>query len=303
MARPIVEHGAERCGAGFAGRRPASYDGSAATWDHRRQAVARETHMGRVKTLVKDGQVARLFGVGQLFHPKLVDIVGLHGGFDGLWVDVEHAGLSMRDVELATLAARVHGLDPIVRLPATDYATIMRPLEAGAGGLIVSMVQGVDHAAQAARWALFGPRGERGVNGGNRDGQYGLEPLDRYVERANAEMFLGIQIETAQAIAEAAEIAALPDVDLLFVGPADLSQVLGVPGQFEHPRCLEAIERIAGICADAGKPWGIVPRGREYAERMARWGCRLFVFGFDIRVVHAGIQAAKAMYQPFFEEK
>ena len=97
--------------------------------------------MRKIKPLLADGQVVRIFGVGQLFSPKLIEIVGEHGGFDGLWLDAEHAGIGMKDVELATLAARAYGMDNFVRLPATDYASIMRPLEAGAGGVMVSMVQ------------------------------------------------------------------------------------------------------------------------------------------------------------------
>src|SRR5581483_5079621 len=129
---------------------------------------------------------------------------------------------------------------------------LMRFLEAGAGGLMISMVRGPEETEQAVRWAKFHPRGERGMNGGNRDGRFGLTPLAEYSARANAETFLGVQIETASAIASVAEIAAVPDVDLLFVGPADISQVMGVPGDFENPRCLETIERIARTCAEAG---------------------------------------------------
>ena len=160
---------------------------------------------------------------------------------------------------------------------------------------------GHEHAEQAVRWAKFHPRGERGMNGGNRDGRFGLTPLAEYSSKCNAETFLGVQIETASAIASVAEIAAVPDVDLLFVGPADISQVLGVPGDFENPRCLETIERIARACADAGKPWGIVPRGAEYAARMVGWGCRMFVLGLDIHVMHAGVRAFKERYASFFE--
>ncbi|HWE35968.1 MAG TPA: aldolase/citrate lyase family protein [Isosphaeraceae bacterium] len=258
--------------------------------------------MGRIKELLAKGEVVRLFGLGQLLAPKLVEIVGAHGGFDGLWLDLEHAGLTMKDVEVATLAARAVGLDHFVRLPATDYAQVMRVLEAGAGGVMVSMVRDADGAEQAVRWAKFWPRGERGLNGGNRDGRFGLTPLPEYVQKANAETFVGIQIETAGAIAAVEQIAAVPDVDLVFVGPADISQVLGVPGQFEHPKCLETIERIAEACARAGKPWGIVPRGPEYAARMERWGCRMFVLGFDIHAFHAGIRAAKERYGRFFGE-
>jgi 2-dehydro-3-deoxyglucarate aldolase/4-hydroxy-2-oxoheptanedioate aldolase len=256
--------------------------------------------MPRIKQLLADGQFVRVFGTGQLFQPKLIEIVGEHGGFDALWLDAEHAGLTMRDVESAVLAARAYGLDPFVRMPATDYASVMRVLEAGAGGIMVSMVRSPAEAEQAVRWAKFHPRGERGLNGGNRDGRFQLTPLADYVVKANAETFIGVQIETAGAIASVAEIAAIPDIDLLFVGPADISQVLGVPGDFENPRCLETIETIARACAKAGKPWGIVPRGPEYAARMVGWGCKMFVLSMDIHVVHAGIRAAKERYATFF---
>ncbi len=258
--------------------------------------------MARIKELLAQGKTVRMFGIGQLLHPKLIEIVGEHGGFDALWLDGEHAGLSMQQIELAVLAARAYGLDNFVRLPATDYAAVMRPLEAGSGGVMISMARSAAEAEQAVRWAKFWPRGERGMNGGNRDGRFGLTPLAEYVAKANAETFVGIQIETAGAIASVAEIAAVPDVDLLFVGPADISQVLGVPGDFENPRCLETIENIARACQEAGKPWGIVPRGPEYAERMAGWGCRMFVHGFDVHAVHAGIRAIKQRYPAFYPE-
>lgn len=256
--------------------------------------------MPLIKEKLARGEAVRLFGVGQIFTPKLVEIVGTHGGFDGLWIDNEHCGLDMRDVELATLAAKAYGLDSFVRMPATDYAVVMRTLEAGAGGVLISMVRSAAEAEQAVRWAKFWPRGERGIFGGNRDGRFGLEPVPEYLARANAETFVGIQIETAGAIAEVEQIAAIPDVDLLLVGPADISQMLGVPGDFDHPRCLETIDGIAAACRAAARPWGIVPRGPDYARRMAGLGCQLFLLGFDHRAFHAGIRATKELYADFF---
>ena len=255
-----------------------------------------------MKQLLADGKLVRMFGVGQLFTPKIVEMVGEHGGFDALWIDVEHCGMSMTDIELTTMAARAYGMDHFVRQPATDYAAIMRSLEAGAGGVMVSMVQSAEEADRAVRWAKFHPRGERGVNGSNRDGRFGLMPTAEYVAKANAETFVGVQIETRRGMDAVAEIAAVPDVDLLFVGPADISQALGIPGQYDDPRCYDAIERIAQACAAAGKPWGIVPRGAAYAERMRAWGCQMFVIGFDLHVVHAGIRATKEHYASFFPE-
>jgi 2-dehydro-3-deoxyglucarate aldolase/4-hydroxy-2-oxoheptanedioate aldolase len=256
--------------------------------------------MPRIKQLLTDGKVVRVFGLGQLLGPKLIEILGEHGGFDALWLDFEHGGLTMRDIELATMAARSYGLDHFVRLPATDYATVMRPLEAGAGGVMISMVRSTSEAEQAVRWAKFWPQGERGLNGGNRDGRFGLEPLAGYTARANAETFVGIQIETTGALAAVGDIAAVPGVDLLFVGPSDLSQVLGVTGDFENPKCLAAIEGIARACALAGKPWGVFSRGPEYSARMRNWGCQLFVLGADIHIVHAGVRNLKERYAAFF---
>ena len=264
------------------------------------EAATERGFMPRIKELLAEGKFVRLFGLGQLIDPKLVEIVGEHGDFDGLWLDSEHSSLDMRTVELVTMAARAYGIDHFVRLPATDYASIMRVLEAGAGGVMVSMVRSAAEVEQAVRWAKFGPRGERGLNGGNRDGRFGLMPLKDYVAKANAETFVGIQIETLAAIEAIDEIASVPDVDLLFVGPADISQVLGVPGDFENPRCLDVIARIAAACRRAGKPWGIVPRGADYAARMAAQGCRMFVLGSDLQAAHAGIRAAKQNYSSFF---
>ena len=259
--------------------------------------------MGRIKERLKAGETVRLFGVGQLAGLKLVEIVGVHGLFDGLWLDAEHAGLSMKEVEGLTLAARAYGLDHFVRMPATDYASIMRTLEAGAGGVMISMVRSAEEAEQAIRWAKFWPRGDRGLNGGNRDGQFGLLPIPEHVAKANAETFVGIQIEIgrARSPSKVDAIAALADVDLIFVGPADIErQVLGLPGDFENPKCLDAIRGIAEACAAAGRPWGIVPRGADYAKRMRGWGCRMFVLGFDIHAMHAGIRATKERYAKFF---
>src|SRR3954447_10811033 len=117
--------------------------------------------MPRIKQLLAEGGVVRMFGVGQLISPKLIEIVGEHGGFDALWLDAEHAGIGMKDIEIATLAAKAYGIDHFVRMPATDYAAIMRALEAGAGGVMVSMIRTPEEVEQAIRWSKFWPRGER----------------------------------------------------------------------------------------------------------------------------------------------
>src|SRR5215510_6617186 len=118
----------------------------------------------RLKQLLADGKLVRVFGVGQLCHPKLIEIVGLSGGHDAVWLDQEHAGLSTEQIEHAARSARLAGLDSFVRLAPTDYATVMRPLEAGAGGVMAAQVRSTRQAEDVVRWAKFFPDGLRGFN-------------------------------------------------------------------------------------------------------------------------------------------
>src|SRR5947209_18325610 len=151
----------------------------------------------RLKELLGQGKLVRVFCLGQLCHPKLVEIIGLQGGADAVWLDQEHAGLSVAQLEEACRAARLVGLDSFVRLAATDYATVMRPLEAGAGGVMAAQVRSAREAENVVRWALFHPAGLRRYNGTGVDGRYGTMSPAEYMRRANAETFVAIQIEHA----------------------------------------------------------------------------------------------------------
>src|SRR4051794_40924146 len=215
----------------------------------------------RLKELLAQDKLVRVFGTGQLCHPKLIEIVGQHGGYDAVWLDQEHAALSIAQIEQGCLAARAVGLDSFVRLTATDYATTMRPLEAGACGIMAAQVRSAAETEQIVRWAKFQPRGLRGFNGAGIDGQYGSLPPDEYTATANASSLVIIQIEHEDAVREVEQIAAVPDVDVLFVGPADLTQSMGILGQWEHPRLWEAIERVARAARAHGIHWGILPLG------------------------------------------
>ena len=254
----------------------------------------------RLKQALTAGRLVRVFGLGQLCHPKLVEMIGLLGGYDAVWLDQEHAGLSVGQIELAALAARAGGLDSFVRLAPTDYATVMRPLEAGAGGVMAAQVRGAAQAADVLTWAKFAPRGLRGVNALGRDGDYGSAPLADYFRRANEDTFVAIQIEHADAVAEVERIAALPDVDVLFVGPADLAQSMGLAAQWDHPRLWEAIERVAAAARAAGTHWAILPPNAAYARRCVEMGCRMLSLGIDVWAFAKVLRAYHADYAEFF---
>ena len=256
----------------------------------------------RLKTLLGGGGVLRVFALGHLCSPKLVEMIGWGGGYDAVWFDQEHAGLTMAQTEEAARAARSVGLDSFVRLNAADYATVMRALEAGAGGVMASMVKSALQAEEIVSWAKFHPRGCRGVNGTGADGRYGAVPGGEYFRRANAETVTAVQIEHVDAVNDVERIAAVPDLDFLFIGPADLSQSMGIPGEWEHPRMWEAVERTAKAAAANGLAWAILPRDAAHARRCVELGCRMLSVGMDAWAFQKGLRAVRADFAEFFPE-
>jgi 2-dehydro-3-deoxyglucarate aldolase/4-hydroxy-2-oxoheptanedioate aldolase len=253
-----------------------------------------------LKALLKQDRVVRVFLLGQLCSPKLAEMVAWHGGFDAVWLDHEHAGLSTAQIEEAARAIRGAGLDSFVRLAATDYAVVMRALEAGAGGIMAAMVRDARQAEEIVTWARFHPRGLRGVNGSGVDGRYGLLRGADYFRKADEETVVGVQIECAEALEEVEKIAAVPDLDFLFVGPADLSQSLGIPCQWEHPRLWQAIERVARASAAHQVPWAILPLGAAHARRCVEMGCRMLSIGVDSWTFTRGLKALQDDYADLF---
>jgi 2-dehydro-3-deoxyglucarate aldolase/4-hydroxy-2-oxoheptanedioate aldolase len=255
---------------------------------------------GHLKAALRAGRLTKVFALGQFCHPKLVELVAHLGGYEGIWLDQEHVGLTIPQIEEATRAARAVGIDTFVRMPATDYAAVMRVLEAGAGGVMASMVRTVREARDLVRWAKFHPRGERGVNGTGVDGRFGLMKSLDYFAHANENTLLSVQIEHIDAVNVVEEIAALEDLDFLFVGPADLSQSLGIPCQWEHPELWRAIERVATACRAANRPWAILPIGHEFARRAVDLGCIMLSIGIDAWAISRGVRALQDDYGEFF---
>lgn len=251
---------------------------------------------GTLKERIQAGDRVNVFAVGRMFHPNLIHYLGMEGGFDGLWVDVEHAGLTTRDIEAAATAGKAHGLETFVRVPPTDYATITRCFESGASGIMAAQVTGAAQAEEIVSWAKFHPRGRRGLNPLGYDGRFGTVPLAEFTERANWDTFVAIQIETASSVEEVDDIAAVDGVDLLFVGPSDLSQALGVTGDFTHERCLEALDSVAAACERHGKHWGAVTPTPAYAELLIEKGCTLISAVNDVKLLGAGLDAMRETF-------
>lgn len=247
----------------------------------------------RLQQLWSQKKFAIIMGLGQFADPRFIEMVGRTGGWDGVWVDQEHVGHSIDQIEHCVRAAKLHGIDCFVRVAPTDYATIMRPLEAGAHGIMAAQIRSVEQAAQVIEWARFYPQGLRGINGSGADNAFGAIPMADYLKKANDETYIIIQIEHIAAAEAVEKIAALKHLGGLFIGPADLSQSMGLPAGLDHPDVVKVIERVAKAARANNVPWSILPKNAELAKKCMEWGCAMMSLGHDVVAIHRGLKALK----------
>jgi 4-hydroxy-2-oxoheptanedioate aldolase len=249
-----------------------------------------------IKERLAAGQLVRVMHFTGFATPKMLEVVGRLGNLHGMWFDQEHAAIPHAELELMLIACRAAGKEAFARVPPTDYATIMRPMEAGCCGVMVAQVRTLAEVERVVEWAKYPPLGKRGFLGGNSEGGFGTVEMATHIATANRDRWLAIQIETPEAVEIVDQIAAVEDVDWLFVGPADLSVTLGVPGQFLHAKCIAALERVAAATKQAGKAWGTLPRDAEHARRCREMGCQLFSIIGDLDCLRIGLQVMEERF-------
>ena len=252
------------------------------------------------KRLLAGEELVRVFAAGRLLHPAVFDVYGLVGGFHGFWLDQEHAAVTYDQIVLASVCARANQFDLFVRMAMTDYAQATQNLEAGAGGLMAARVESAEQAEEFIRWVKFAPRGRRGMNTGGRDALYSGKSPAQFAADSNRDTLVAIQIETLGALQQVSQIAAIDGVDLLFVGPSDLSQELGVLGQFNHESLWSAYGRVAEACQRHGKHWATIAIDPAFAHRAVNLGCRMLSFGMDITTLRRGVEGIQNTFAEFF---
>jgi len=156
-----------------------------------------------IKARLDQGELVRVMCIGPFPDPKLVEVAGRYGELHGVWIDQEHSAIPHARMELLVMACRASGLDAFARVPPTDYATLMRPFEAGCSGVMVAQIRQLDEVHRVVQWSKYPPRGIRGLFLGNAESNYGRTPAAEHVAKANAERWLAIQIETPEAVEEA----------------------------------------------------------------------------------------------------
>lgn len=213
-------------------------------------------------------------------------------GFDWLLLDLEHGAGGEEQVRTTVPFAAAYGVPTVVRVESEARIRAGRVLDAGAAGVMLPRLETVDQVRVAVAHLYYPPRGDRGVATYNRACRFGLDPAA--LGRANDEVLGVVQIESGRAVANAEEMASVDGVDVLFVGPRDLSHDLGVPGQVDAPIFLEALDQVRLAARKHGKACGLlVPDGAAAADKIAD-GWTFIAIGSDSTLLAAAASAQLA---------
>ena len=232
----------------------------------------------RVLKKLRDGDVVSCFNVH--LDAQVSEIAGL-AGFDCLWIDNEHMAQDYSNIQAHIWAAKSHDVDVMVRVSRGSYSDYIKPLELDASGIMVPHLMGIEDARKVVQMTRFHPIGRRPLDGGNADGGYATFNYTDYCPQANKERFVIVQIEDPEPLDDLDSIAALDGIDMLFFGPADFSQGIGAPGDWNHPRLIEARKRVAEVAVKHGKFAG-TPGNTDNLDELVEMGYRFIVIGADV---------------------
>ena len=232
-----------------------------------------------------------------LGHPRVAEIVAL-AGYDFVIVDVEHTPMGLETLDDVVRAIELRGVPAIVRVPWNDPVELKRVLDIGVAGVMIPMVETAEAAEEAVDAMTYPPEGMRGV-AGSRATNYGLD-FAEYMENADEDLVTVLQIETVEGVENAGEISGVAGVDSLFVGPSDLSASLGVSGDWEDDRVVEAID---GVIGESEVPVGSLAVTEEGIERWVEQGFDWVISGVDSRSLLSASQSANEAFERAVERR
>lgn len=219
--------------------------------------------------------------------PTAVEIAA-EAGFDWLLIDLEHGSGTEADLRNLLLACRGSASAPIVRIRSVDPDVVKFAMDSGAAGIMFPYVSSVAEAEVAVASMKYPPKGSRGVAGVIRATNFGRNWQNNFAE-ANDNGLVVVQIETPEAVDAADQIAAIDGVDVLFVGPLDLSVNMGHPGDFSPPEFNAELQRVIDACDRHGKTAGILSKS-GFVDIHKQMGFRFFALGSDAGSVLSGLQ-------------
>jgi 4-hydroxy-2-oxoheptanedioate aldolase len=234
------------------------------------------------KARLKKNQLALGIGVRLVRNVDIIKVMKA-AGFDWLFLDLEHGGMSIQTACEISVAAQDSGIAPIVRVPYGELAMATRVLDGGALGIVIPHVDTADEAREIADRLRYPPRGHRSVGGGQAQFDYAPMKLGEMTKRSDDNTLITVMIETPKAVRNAEAIAAVPGIDSLLVGSSDLSMEMGIPGENGHPKIQEAVDKVVSACKKHGKWAGM---GGAYSEELLQLyigkGVKLLLAGNDL---------------------
>ena len=238
-----------------------------------------------VKTKLRSGEA--VFGtICALPSPEVVEIIAV-AGYDCVLLDLEHGPLDVETVQAMGRACRATGIVPLARVPDANPKTILRMLDSGCQGVMVPQVETPQQAADVVAACRYPPAGRRSLAGNTVAARWGVVPAADHVAASNEAVLAIIQIETRAGLNAVADIARTPGLDMLFIGPNDLSTSLGHPGEMRHPEVQEAIRRILRAAKDAETMSGILALEPRDIETYRPQGAGLFLDGLPRLLLRA----------------
>ena len=248
-------------------------------------------------TLLRDRVLAGETVLGSMlfefFSPGVAQILK-NAGCAYVIYDMEHSGMGLETLKTQVAHCRGIGVAPMVRVPRSDYHFLARALDVGAEGVMIPMVESVEQARAIVESTHYPPQGRRGAAFGfAHDGYAAGSPAEK-IEAAHARTLVIAQIETERGLEHVDGIAAIDGIDVLWVGHFDLTNFLGIPGQFDHPTYLAAIKRIVAAGRAHNKGLGFMASDRNWATSYKAHGFNMLAAGTDMGLLQAGVDGILA---------
>ena len=234
-----------------------------------------------VKQALREGRVQLGCSCFQLRSPDAVRSLAA-AGLDWVFFDAEHGAFDLETLQDLMRVAVTAGLCPIVRVADLQYALIARALDCGAQGVLLPRVESPELLEKAMSWTRFPPLGTRGFGLGPPQLDYEAVSMSDAIAHVNANVLVVLQIETRTALERIDELLAVPHIDAVLIGPADLSISLGVHGQFDHPRMISTMEKRRDRCVHHGIAPGAHLRALSLARYWRERGLRFLSCNSDI---------------------
>jgi 2-keto-3-deoxy-L-rhamnonate aldolase RhmA len=211
--------------------------------------------------------------------------------------DMEHTGWDFETIRMLIATSRGTKLVPMVRIPTTQYHFVARALDMGARGIMAPMVESVEQAQLLVASAMYPPVGRRGAAFGIAHDDYTGGDVPPKIAAANDQTLLIAQIETAAGLNEVERIAAVEGIDVLWIGHFDLTNSLGIPGQFQHPAFLAAVQRVLAACRSHDKAAGFLAMDIAGGKALLEQGFRILAYGGDLwlyqNALRTGLEALR----------